>query len=419
MFAARLLRRILSHGHLTLIDADGKSHDFHTADTPRAVVRLHDRSLHWKLVLYPSLHVGAAYTDGTLTLEEGSLRDFLEILLESQARLEADESELVRRLKQWFYRREIVNKIGTARRNVEHHYDLSGELYRLFLDPDQQYSCAYFRSWDDGLDLAQLQKKQHLAAKLRLEEGQAVLDIGSGWGGLALYLARTYGVHVTGLTLSREQYAVSCERARAQGLTGLVEFKLLDYRELTGEFDRIVSVGMFEHVGEPHYREFFTHLKRLLREDGIAVLHTIGRSSPPSPINVWIRRNIFPGAYLPSLSQLAPILEYLGIWLTDFENLRLHYAETLRAWDANFQKNRRRIAEIYDERFCRMWEFYLQSSEMGFRHSGLTVFQMQLARQIDTVPSTREYMFEEEQRLRGLEGAGEADRDGRRRIPAE
>ncbi len=401
MLAARLIDRIIEFGHLVVIDARGVRHDFKRTDKPKVVVKLHDTSLHWKIALYPTMVVGDAYTNGSLTIEEGTLRDLLVIALKSMAA--AERSPFNRRLnalKNWFYRREVVNKIGRAEVNVKHHYDLSAELYSLFLDPDRQYSCAYFRTPDDDLALAQLQKKQHLAAKLDLKPGQKVLDIGCGWGGLALYLAKTFGVRVTGLTLSQEQYDIAVRRSRAEGLTKLVEFKLLDYRQERGVYDRIVSVGMFEHVGEPHFREFFKQLSKLLQDDGFAVIHTIGKQCLPSPISVWIRRYIFPGAYLPTLSQLAPIFEDEDLWLTDFENLRLHYAETLKAWDVNFQNNRERVAEIYDEEFCRMWEFYLQSCEMGFRHSGLTVFQLQLAKQIDVVPMTREYMFEMEQELR-------------------
>jgi cyclopropane-fatty-acyl-phospholipid synthase len=416
VLAARLIGKIQSVGHLIIINADGVKHECVRTGEPRVTIRLHDRSLHWKLALYPSLVIGEAYVDGTLTIEDGTLRDFLTILLHSEMAFgNGPATRFVTPLKHWFYRREIVNKVGDAERNVKHHYDLSSSLYELFLDPDRQYSCAYFRSLDDDLATAQLQKKQHLAAKLLLEPGQRVLDIGCGWGGLALYLAKTFGVHVTGLTLSDEQFRMARQRARAEGLSQLVKFKKIDYRNETGTYDRIVSVGMFEHVGEPQFEEFFSHLKRLLKDDGIATLHTIGRHYPPSPINVWIRRYIFPGAYIPSLSQIVPILEREDIWLNDLENLRLHYAETLKAWDANFQRQRTRVAEIYDERFCRMWEFYLQSAELGFRISGLTVFQMQLSKKIGSVPMTRDYQTETEHELRSRHRRG----DGEIRIPAE
>jgi len=416
VLAARIIDRFLTTGHLTLIDANGRAYDYARSPGPSVTVRLHDPSLHWKLAVYPSLYVGEAYTDGTLTIEKGTLRDFLRILLLSEMKLgERSWVRVLNRIKRWFYRREVVNRVGRARQNVKHHYDLSAELYRLFLDEDRQYSCAYYKSPDDTIDRAQLQKKQHIAAKLLLGPGQHVLDIGCGWGGLAIYLARTFGVRVTGLTLSEEQFEIAKRRVKAADLGNLVTIKLLDYRQETGTYDRIVSVGMFEHVGEPQFDEYFDHLDRLMKTDGVALVHTIGRSTQPYPINVWIRRYIFPGAYLPSLSQLVPIFEARGIWLNDFENLRLHYARTLKAWDENVQANRERIAAIYDDRFCRMWEFYLQSCEMGFRHSGLTVFQLLLSKRIDAVPLTRDYMYDAEERL-GRITANDAEAA---RIPAE
>ena len=409
MLAAWVIGKVITTGHLTIVGADGRAHDLKASDSPRVTIRLHDKSLHWKIGLYPSLHIGEAFTDGTLTFEQGTLRELLEMLLIGQAALEATRlSRFQDKAKHLFYRRKTINRFTRARTNVKHHYDLSGELYDLFLDPDRQYSCAYFNTPADSLDLAQLQKKQHLAAKMVLRPGQKVLDIGCGWGGMAIYLAKTFDVDVTGLTLSDEQLAVARQRAEDEGLSDRIEFKLLDYRLEPDIYDRIVSVGMFEHVGEPHHAEFFGHLKRLLKDDGIAVLHTIGKQTTPSPINAWVRHYIFPGAYLPTMSQLTPILEDQGMWLNDFENLRLHYAETLKAWDANFQRNRARVAEIYDEKFCRMWEFYLQSCEMGFRHAGLSVFQLQITKSLDIAPLTRDHMFETERRLRGQDGADPA-----------
>ena len=263
----------------------------------------------------------------------------------------------------------------------------------MFLDSDMQYSCAYFRDESDSLDQAQVNKKHHLAQKLLLEPGMRVLDIGSGWGGLAIELARNYGVEVTGVTLSRDQYEVSTKRAEAAGVADRVEFKLLDYRLAKGPYDRIVSVGMFEHVGKPHYVTFFDHVYDLLRDDGVALLHTIARMAPPAPINPWIRRYIFPGGYLPSLSQLAPILERRGLILADFENWRLHYAKTLRHWSDRLAARRAEVEEMLDERFYRMWQFYLNACESVFRHQDLAVYQMQLAKKIDAVPLTRDYIY--------------------------
>jgi cyclopropane-fatty-acyl-phospholipid synthase len=363
------------------------------------------------LIIHPTLHVGRAYTDGTLTVEEGTLSDFLNLLLvNEQLAAKGRTGDLKRRLDEVARLAAVINPPGRARRNVHHHYDHNADFYRLFLDEDMHYSCAYFASEHVSLEEAQEAKKRHIAAKLDIRPGHRVLDIGCGFGGMALFLARTYGVHITGVTLSTEQLKVARERAARQGLSRLVDFRLEDYRRLHERFDRIVSVGMFEHVGRPHYAQFFSRLDALLADDGVALLHTIGRYQAPHPINVWIRQNIFPGAYLPSLSQLAPVLEKQDLWLTDFENLRLHYAATLKEWNRRFQMNRERVHALdpvrHDERFCRMWEFYLQASEAGFRHSGLTVFQLQIAKRIDTLPMARDYMLVEEQRLASASASG-------------
>jgi cyclopropane-fatty-acyl-phospholipid synthase len=391
----RLIGRVISYGSLTVITPGGVSHSFGTGEEPRVAIRIHDSRVERRLLFRPGLAVGEAYTDGSLMIEEGTLRDLLDILLKSREKAIPTGAwgALLRAFKAVRFYPEIINGINRSRRNVQHHYDLGNELYRLFLDRDMQYSCAYFRQPGLSLDEAQFEKKEHLARKLMLQPGMHVLDIGSGWGGLALHLARHYGVRVTGITLSREQLEVSVRRAAEMDLSDRLTFQLRDYRETGGQYDRIVSVGMFEHIGQPYFREFFQHVFGLLAEDGIAVLHTIGRMNPPEPIGIWIRRQIFPGAYLPALSELAPILEKLGFLLTDLENWRLHYAETLRRWDERFQQNRREIAALYDEKFCRMWEFYLQSCERAFQHQRLCVFQLQLAKSIGAVPLTRDYMY--------------------------
>ena len=406
MFPLRLLlHRFVRRGYLGVIDHTGRRHEFGTPGSlPRATVRLHDPALYRRLGFYPTLHVGRAYVDGTLTIVEGQLSDFLNLLvLNEKLARGSGSSELKRRLEGLARLAAVINLPGRSRRNVHHHYDHDAQFYRCFLDEDLQYSCAYYANEDLTLEDAQEAKKRHIAAKLDLRPGHRVLDIGCGFGGMALYLARHYGVHVTGITLSTEQLQTASERAAKQGLSRLVEFRFEDYRHTKGSFDRIVSVGMFEHVGRPHYRQFFSRLGQLLTEDGVAVVHTIGRQTPPAPINVWLRENIFPGAYLPTLSQLSPMLEKQGYWLADFENLRMHYAYTLAEWNKRFQRNRARVREIdpvrHDERFCRMWEFYLQASEAGFRYSGLTVFQLQLAKKIDALPITRDFMFKEERRL--------------------
>ncbi len=397
MLLANLMSKVVAFGQLTLIDATGKSHviGLATGDDPKVSVRLRDKSLQRRLLLNPKLVFGEAYMDGSLTIEEGSLYDLIDILAGGIDNFEATAigrfGEIVgralRKVQQY-------NPVGRAQKNVAHHYDLSSTLYDLFLDKDRQYSCAYFTSNNEGLEQAQDNKKRHIAAKLLLEPGQKLLDIGSGWGGLGLYLARVGDVDVTGVTLSKEQHALSNRRAEEAGLSERVRFKLLDYRQETEKFDRIVSVGMFEHVGAVHYREYFRKLNDLLTDDGVALLHTIGRASPPGTTNPWLRKYIFPGGYTPALSEAMAAIERTGLWVTDVEVLRLHYAETLREWRRRFQDNRAKIAEIYDERFCRMWEFYLIGCEVAFRRLDQVVFQIQLAKKVDTVPMTRDYMVD-------------------------
>jgi cyclopropane-fatty-acyl-phospholipid synthase len=309
---------------------------------------------------------------------------------------------LARRLRQF-------NPRKRARRNVAHHYDLDGRLYSLFLDADRQYSCGYFENPGQSLDDAQIAKKRHLAAKLLLDRGKRgkdlrVLDIGCGWGGLGLYLAELAGADVTGITLSQEQHAIANERAAEKGLSARARFNLQDYRDVTGPFDRIVSVGMFEHVGVNHYSTFFRKSAQLLADDGVMVLHSIGRSDGPSRTNAWIAKYIFPGGYIPSLSEVLPRIERAGLLVTDIEILRLHYAETLRKWRERFLAHRAEVERIYDERFERMWEFYLASSEMAFREQNMMVFQIQLTKRQGVLPMTRDYVPREEQRLRALEG---------------
>ena len=293
--------------------------------------------------------------------------------------------------------------MGKAKANIAHHYDLSGALYDLFLDRDRQYSCAYFETPEASLEDAQLAKKRHLAAKLDIKPGMRVLDIGSGWGGLGLYLAEACGARVTGVTLSEEQHKLSNDRAMQRGVAGEVQFRLLDYRLLTEQFDRIVSVGMFEHVGVVHYREFFRKCRALLKDDGIAVLHSINRSDGPGATSAWVKKYIFPGGYVPALSEVLPHLEREKLYVTDIEILRLLYARTLREWADRFQANRQRASEIYDERFCRMWEFYLAASECAFRFAGMNNFQIQFVKDQHALPLTRNYMVEEEARLKALE----------------
>ncbi len=405
MLLLRLLKQVVKTGSLTVIDTKGTAHHIGTGNAGNAIaIRLHDPRLGWRMYFRPHLALGEAYTDGTLTVENGEIYDFLDLVarnLGTAERLPLDGLRLTlgrlgRRLLQY-------NPLSRAGKNVRHHYDLSGALYDLFLDRDRQYSCAYFTKQDMTLEDAQEAKKLHLAAKLLLKDGQKILDIGSGWGGMGLFLAKSENVDVTGVTLSTEQHTVSRRRAAKAGLGDRVHFDLRDYRQVSGRFDRIVSVGMFEHVGLPHYEEYFRKISELLTEDGVAVLHSIGRMDGPGRTSPWIRRYIFPGGYSPALSEVIPIIERCGMWVTDIEILRMHYAETLREWRRRFAANRHRIAKLYDDRFCRMWEFYLAGSEVSFRHNGLMVFQIQLAKRVDSVPLTRDYIYEWERRNRRRE----------------
>lgn len=417
MLLSRLLNRLIHYGDLTVVDAHGARHRFGgraIADLPPSLtpppvtIRLHDPALHWRLVTSTHLAAGEAYMNGTLTIEDGSLYDFLSLAVYNMARSPGHwalrmQNHLNRALR-WLHQH---NPIQRAQANVAHHYDLSGALYDLFLDADRQYSCAYFPTGRETLEEAQDAKKRHIAGKLLLKPGQRVLDIGSGWGGMALYLAKEFGCRVEGVTLSREQLALSRERARAAGLSGQAEFFLRDYRHHSGRFDRIVSVGMFEHVGVNHYDEYFAKVRDLLAEDGIFVLHTIGRTSPPGGTNAWLRKYIFPGGYTPALSELMAAVERSGLMIADVEVLRHHYADTLRAWRERFMANRDRAVQLYDQRFARMWEFYLAGCEAVFRFDDQVVFQVQITRRNDVVPTTRDYIttFDNRRHLKVVSGA--------------
>ena len=348
----------------------------------------------WKMALNPDLYVGEAFMDGALVIEQGTLRDFLELcFLNLRGVAPVARPRRLTRIVHWGLNvLQQRNSRRAARRNVAHHYDLSDDLYGQFLDRDRQYSCAYFAAPNASLEEAQEAKKEHISAKLLLSPEQRVLDIGCGWGGLALTLAHAGAGWVTGVTLSQEQLSVARERAAKAGLDHRVRFDLRDYRDLTGSFERIVSVGMFEHVGIPNYQQFFDTLARLLTEDGVALLHSIGRMDGPGSANAWLHKYIFPGGYAPALSEVFPAIERAGLWVTDVEILRLHYAETLRHWQERFAQHRPAIERLYDAKFCRMWEFYLAACEMGFRYDGFMVFQIQLAKRVDTVPITRDYI---------------------------
>jgi cyclopropane-fatty-acyl-phospholipid synthase len=399
-----MLRKFIRRGTLRVIEADGHLTEIVGTKAPVATIRLYDSSLPLKLFRNPELYAGEAYMDGTLTFEDCTLEDFLGLFSINRATIaNYPLQSVLRSISKLLRTFQQHNPIGRAQQNVSHHYDLSEELYRLFLDEDMQYSCAYFESGDETLEEAQEKKKRHIAAKLRLEDGQKILDIGCGWGGMALYLAKCANVEVLGVTLSEEQHRVAVERARAAGLEDRVRFELRDYRHVNERFDRIVSVGMFEHVGVSRYDEFFGRAFELLTEDGLGVLHSIGHMSPPSTASPWLRKYIFPGAYSPALSEVFAATERQHLWISDVEVLRVHYADTLVEWNRRFQANRERVAELYDERFCRMWEFYLISAETMFRTGAQMVFHLQFARNRDAAQLTRDYMFETENACRSRE----------------
>jgi cyclopropane-fatty-acyl-phospholipid synthase len=372
-------------------------------------VRVKGRLTAAKIALRPELYFGEAFMDRSLEMERGTLWDLLALCGENFAgRSWIQVPRPLRRVGRVFARAaHQTNSLARARRNSMRHYDLPDLLFEHFLDADRHYSCAYFRSPDQTLEQAQTAKVQHIAAKLLLRPGMRVLDIGCGWGGLAMSLARLAGVQVTGITLSQEQAMFAARRVKESGLGDCVDIARKDYREMEPSFDRIVSVGMFEHVGVPYYRVFFDTIARLLAPDGVALVHTIGRTDGPGATGGWTRKYIFPGGYVPALSEVLPRIEQAGLWVSDVEVLRLHYAETLRHWRHRFLSNRAAVLSACGERFCRMWEFFLATSEMGFRYGNLVVFQIQLAKHVGAVPITRDYMVAAESALRAAD-AGSA-----------
>ena len=399
------LERVVRKGTLEIETASGSRFPAGDGSGQCVAVRLVDLGAARQLILRPELALGELYMDGRIVVTQGSVCDLLMLLgsnLGSQsppgiARGYDRLRVALRPLRQ-------RNTARRARRNAAHHYDFDDRLYRLFLDSDMQYSCAYFEHPGHSLEEAQLAKKRHIAAKLIVEPGHRVLDIGSGWGGLAFYLAEHCGAKVTGITLSEAQLAASTARSCSRGLSKHAEFRPQDYRAVSERFDRIVSVGMFEHVGISYYDAFFSKVAELLADDGVMLLHSIGRSDGPNPTNPWIAKYIFPGGSVPALSEVLPAVERAELILTDIEILRLHYAETLKAWRERFLARRNEAKALYDERFCRMWEFYFAAAECGFRHGGLMVFQIQLAKRLETVPLTRDYIGAREAMLRAKEG---------------
>lgn len=399
-----LVSEIVKTGSLEVIYADGARQTFGDGSGPPIVARFADARAPFDLMRNPELAFGELYMDGRLLLERGALIDLAALLAKNAVRREAPKIlNVIRKGRDFVSIFATRNPRGKARANVAHHYDLDGRLYDLFLDADRQYSCAYFDRPDMSLDEAQLAKKRHIAAKLLLAPGQRALDIGCGWGGMALYLARHCGAHVTGITLSQEQLAGAQTRAAEAGLAERARFRLEDYRDTQETFDRIVSVGMFEHVGPSNYDAYFSKIAQCLSPDGVALVHTIGRPDGPGAVNPWVTKYIFPGGYIPALSEIAASVERVGLFITDVEILRMHYAETLKAWRERFLARREEARALYDERFCRMWEFYLALSETAFRYEGECVFQVQLARRHDAPPITRDYIVEAERRLRACE----------------
>jgi cyclopropane-fatty-acyl-phospholipid synthase len=404
----RLLRHFLGHfirrGSMTFTTASGARFTCGDGTGTPVEARFLTTAAEIRILLNPELALGETFMDGSFVIERGSIADALAILmgqpdvLPGWAKPQWWARYLVRHIRQ-------LNLRGRSRHNVAHHYDLDDRLYELFLDADRQYSCAYFETPDASLDDAQLAKKRHLAAKLLVGRGQRTLDIGSGWGGLGLYLAEIAGADVTGVTLSTEQWQMSNARAMERGLSGSARFLLQDYRDVEGPFDRIVSVGMFEHVGVDFYEAFFRRCADLLTDDGVMLLHSIGRSEGPDVTNPWITKYIFPGGYIPALSEVLPVIERSGLLVCDIEILRLHYAETLKAWRERFLTRRKEAVRLYDERFARMWEFYLACSEMAFRNQNLMNFQIQLTKRQGVVPMTRDYIFQAEAKLRAIESS--------------
>ena len=392
----RMLQHLIRTGDLCLTMPGGTTYRYGDGQGETVMVHLKSPNLPRRIALNPELAVGEGYMNGELVIDNDDLSGFLTLVMQNYARRNSAVwwQRRITRLLRAIRKLDQLNPVGKAQAKVAPHYDLSEALFRLFLDEDMQYSCAYFRAATDTLEQAQINKKVHIAQKLLIKPGMSVLDIGSGWGGMALTLARDYGARVVGVTLSKEQHTAATERARAAGLQDRVEFRLIDYRHVNEVFDRIVSVGMFEHVGAPHFREYFGHVRRMLKPDGVALIHTIGRSTPPGYTSPFTAKYIFPGGYIPSMSETIAAVEHEELCATDVEVWRLHYAQTLSNWHSRFMANIDRAHEIYDARFCRMWRYYLMVAELAFRYNHQVVFQFQLSHRQDAVPMTRDYLYQ-------------------------
>jgi cyclopropane-fatty-acyl-phospholipid synthase len=398
MLLEATLQKLIKIGTLTVKFPDGGSRSFGTGREPHAAMVIRTERAKRRLLLNPALALGELYMDGEIEPGPRGLFQTLDFLAMNSMEGGSHPMDKLMEKVRWFRRKlDQLNYAARSKRNVAHHYDLDGRLYSLMLDDDRQYSCAYFPDGDETLEEAQLKKKRHIASKLRLDRpGREVLDIGCGWGGMALYLASEFGARVTGLTLSEEQLKEARVRAKEAQLEHMVNFELMDYRRWTRQVDRVVSVGMFEHVGVNHFQTYFDKIKSILRDDGVALIHAIGRADGPGSTNPWIAKYIFPGGYSPAISEVMSVVEKSGLWATDIEVLRLHYARTLEQWHHRFADNRGKLAKLYDERFCRMFEFYLIGSELAFRRMGHMNWQLQLTKNVSALPLARDYMLEAE-----------------------
>ena len=396
MQLARLFNKIFKKDGFILIDTDLKKHIIGSPENKKPItLRLLDKKLHYKLLFRPDLYFGEAYSDGTIKIENGTLTEFLNLALMNIGRNELNFfSQLLNKLSGSYRYLTNFNFIKKSQMNVAHHYDLSDDLYDLFLDPKKQYSCGYFKNPNDSLENAQNNKINHIIKKLNIKPNQKILDIGSGWGSLAIDIAKSAKCEVTGITLSENQYNHSVKKVKELNLENQVKFKLIDYRQLNEKFDRVVSIGMFEHVGRKFYKKFFKKISELLKEDGIALIHTIGSVNPPRDPHPWITKYIFPGGYTPSMSEVTSPIEKSGLIVSDIEVLRMHYSHTLRCWKESFLLNKEKVTTLFDERFFRMWEFYLTSCEIAFKWGDQVVYQFQLTKNYTSVPNTRDYIYQ-------------------------
>ena len=395
MRLVNFLNNLFKKGGFVLVDANSKKYIIGTPDkTKPLTLKLLNKNLHYKLLINPDLYFGEAYTDGSLKIENGSIDDFLELAFKNIGRDEINTSGyLLKKIKGTIRYLTNFNFARKSKKNVAHHYDISDDLYELFLDSKKQYSCGYFKNENDTLETAQNNKINHIIKKLNLKPNQKVLDIGSGWGYLAIEIAKQSKCEVTGITLSENQYRYASAKAKEYNLQNQVRFKLADYRNLNEKFDRIVSVGMFEHVGRKFYKTFFKKVDKLLNDRGLALIHTIGSINQPRDPQPWITKYIFPGGYTPSMSEVTGPIEKSGLIISDLEVLRMHYSHTLRNWKERSIKNKSKIIEMFDEKFFRMWEFYLASCEMAFKWGDQVVFQFQLTKDLTTAPTTRDYIY--------------------------